>query len=72
MADLDAPAIRELTDEELDEELERAEDEIARLRYRAAYEDLENPVLLRQLRRQIARLKTIRHERAGAEEQVDV
>lgn len=65
---LHAMEIREFTDEELDEELTRAKDEIARLRYRAAFEELENPSLLRTLRREIARLKTVRSERARSEE----
>lgn len=65
---LDAMEIREFTDEELDEELARAKDEIARLRYRAAFEELENPSLLKTLRREIARLKTVQVERARSEE----
>ncbi|WP_420461800.1 50S ribosomal protein L29 [Candidatus Palauibacter sp.] len=67
-----AMEIREYTDEELAEELARAKNEIARLRYRAAFEELENPSLLRTLRREIARLKTVQSERARSEEnQVD-
>lgn len=65
---LEAMDIREFTDEELDEELARAKDEIARLRYRAAFEELENPSLLKTLRREIARLKTVQVERARSEE----
>ena len=74
MPELDGEAIRLLTDEEIDEEIERARDEISRLRYRAAFEELENPLLLRTRRRDLARLKTIRHERAAApaEEQSNV
>lgn len=60
--------IREFTDEELAEEVVRAKNEIARLRYRAAFEELENPSLLRTLRREIARLKTVQAERARSEE----
>ncbi len=63
---LDAMAIRELTDDELSEEIGRAREELARLRYRAAFEDLENPSLVRTLRRDIARLLTIAGERAAA------
>lgn len=63
MPDFDTVAIREMTDEEIDEEIDRAREELYRLRFRAAYEDLENPALLRTLRRQVARLITIRHER---------
>ncbi len=65
---LDGMAIRELTEEEVREEIARAKEEMARLRYRAAFEELENPSLLRTLRREIARLKTIENERAGSEE----
>lgn len=63
MPDLDAVTIREMTDEEIDEEIDRAREELFRLKFRAAYEDLENPALLRDLRREVARLITIRHER---------
>ena len=63
-----AMEIREYTDEELAEELARAKNEIARLRYRAAFEELENPSRLRTLRREIARLKTVQSERARSEE----
>ncbi len=63
MPDFDNVAIREMTDDEIDEEIDRAQEELYRLKFRAAYEDLENPALLRMLRRQVARLITIRHER---------
>ncbi|WP_419163613.1 50S ribosomal protein L29 [Candidatus Palauibacter sp.] len=65
---LDATEIRELTDEELAEELARATNEVARLRYRSAFEELENPLLLRTLRRDIARMKTVQVDRARSEE----
>ena len=65
-----AEEIRELTDAEREEELANAEQEVFRLRYRKAYQELENPMLLKQRRRDVARLKTIRRERelATAEE----
>ncbi len=66
MAELDPIAIREFTDDEMDEEIERAREELFKLKFRAAYEDLENPSLLRILRREVARLETIRHERRRA------
>jgi len=62
---LDATAIREMTDDEVREEISRAQEELARLRYRTAFEELENPSLLRTLRRDIARLKTIDSERTA-------
>ncbi|UCG75478.1 MAG: 50S ribosomal protein L29 [Gemmatimonadota bacterium] len=60
---MDAEAIRELTDEEIQEEIRRAEEELFRLRFRKAYQELESPALLRTRRRELARLKTIRRER---------
>jgi len=60
---LKADEIRELTDEEIQEEIARAEEEIFRLRFRKSYQELDNPSLLNTRRRDLARLKTIRHER---------
>jgi large subunit ribosomal protein L29 len=60
---MEAKDIRELTIDEIDLEIERAREELFKLRFRSAYEELENPSLLRELRRDIARMKTIRHER---------
>jgi large subunit ribosomal protein L29 len=60
---MEAKDIRELTIEEIDIEIERAREEMFKLRFRAAYEELENPTLLKELRRDVARMKTIRHER---------
>jgi large subunit ribosomal protein L29 len=60
---MEAQDIRELTIEEIDIEIERAREEMFKLRFRAAYEELENPTLLKDLRRDVARMKTIRHER---------
>lgn len=58
-----AEEIRELTDSEIEEEIRMAVEEVFRLRYRKAYQELENPALLRSRRRDVARLKTIRRER---------
>jgi large subunit ribosomal protein L29 len=59
----DAVALRELTDEELDARIEENQRELFRLRFRSATQELENPMLLRQLRRDIARMKTVLRER---------
>ncbi|MCY4572110.1 MAG: 50S ribosomal protein L29 [Gemmatimonadetes bacterium] len=40
-----------------------------RLRFRSATMQLENPKLLREIRREIARIKTILHERRSAEDE---
>lgn len=55
--------IRELTDDQIQERIDEARKELFRLGFRKAYQELENPALLRTLRRDIARLETIRHER---------
>lgn len=60
---MDAEAIRELTDEEIVEEIRSAEEELFRLRFRKAYQELESSALLRVRRRELARLKTIQRER---------
>lgn len=60
---MDTAKIRELADEELEEHIQQTEEELFRFRFRAAYEELENPSLLRTVRRDLARMKTIQHER---------
>ena len=65
---MDAAAVRELTDEEIQEEIRIAEEELFRLRFRKAYQELENSALLRARRRELARLKTIQRERELAAE----
>jgi large subunit ribosomal protein L29 len=55
--------IRELTDQEIAERIEQLEEERFRLRFRSATQQLENPSLLRTIRRDIARLKTAQRHR---------
>ena len=55
--------IREMTDEEIEATLEELSDELFQLRLRSTYEELENPMKIRQVRRDIARIKTIKRER---------
>jgi large subunit ribosomal protein L29 len=55
--------IRELTKEEIQARIEQLQEERFRLRFRAATTELENPMLLRSVRRDIARLKTVLRER---------
>ena len=55
--------IRELTTEEIQARIEQLQEEQFRLRFRAATVELENPMLLRSVRRDIARLKTVLRER---------
>jgi large subunit ribosomal protein L29 len=60
--------IREMTDEEIAERIEQLQEERFRLRFRSATQQLENPMLLRNIRRDIARLKTIQRERQNQEQ----
>lgn len=58
-----AEEIRDLGEADIRQRIEDAEEELFRLRFRSATQPLENPILLRTLRRDIARLKTILRER---------
>jgi large subunit ribosomal protein L29 len=58
-----AAEIREMADAEIGEQITQAKEELFRLRFRSATQELENPALLRRLRRDIARMKTILRER---------
>lgn len=55
--------IRDMTPDEMRSRLEQLQEERFRLRFRAATVQLENPMLLRTLRRDIARIKTVLRER---------
>jgi large subunit ribosomal protein L29 len=58
-----AADIRDLTDEEILEQIAQAKEELFRLRFRSATQELESPVLIKGLRRDIARMKTILRQR---------
>jgi large subunit ribosomal protein L29 len=58
-----AEEIRELTADELKTRVAELEEERFRLRFRSATEQLENPLRLRTIRKDIARLKTVLTER---------
>ena len=58
-----AREIRELTEEEAGQKELELTEELFRLRMRRGTGQIDNPMHLRNLRRDIARLKTIHHER---------
>ena len=60
---MNGPEIREMTDGEIQDRIEQLQEERFRLRFRSATQQLENPMLLRNLRRDISRLKTVQRER---------
>ena len=64
-----ATDIRDMTDAEIRERIEEIQEELFKLRFRSATQALENPTLLRTLRRDLARLKTVQTERSSAGEE---
>jgi large subunit ribosomal protein L29 len=61
---MQATEIRELNEQELRDRIAELEEERFRLRLRAATQPLEQPHRLRDLRRDIARMKTVLTERS--------
>ena len=59
-----AEEVRELADDELKNRVNELEEERFRLRFRAGTETLEDPLRLRGVRRDIARMHTVARERA--------
>jgi large subunit ribosomal protein L29 len=55
--------MREMTEDELRRRVAELEEERFRLRFRSATEPLEDPLRLRVIRKDLARLKTILRER---------
>ena len=58
-----ASELREMNDEQLEFSLKEAQQELFRLRFQASTEKLDAPSNLKKLRREIARIQTIRRER---------
>ena len=58
-----AEEIREMSDSDIRTRVAEMEEERFRLKFRSATETLEDPLRLRTIRRDIARLKTIQRER---------
>ena len=55
--------IREMTDVELSAELDKMKQELFNLRFQHVTGQLENPVKMREVKRNIARVKTIIREK---------
>ena len=62
MAMMKSERLRELTPEELRHQLRELEEELFNLRVRRSLQPPANPVQLRLLRRQLARIKTVMRE----------
>jgi large subunit ribosomal protein L29 len=55
--------IRDMSADDIEARVSQLQEELFRLRFRSATQELENPMLLRTLRKDIARLKTVLRER---------
>lgn len=62
-----AKELREMSNEELVKQIDVLKDELFNLRFQQATGQLENTARLKQVKKTIARIKTIQTERANAE-----
>ena len=60
---MDLNKIRKMTDQERTAELDRMKQELFNLRFQHVTGQLENPVQMREVRKNIARVKTIMREK---------
>ena len=60
---MDLEKLRKMTDQERTAELTRMKQELFNLRFQHVTGQLENPVKMREVRRDIARVKTIMREK---------
>jgi large subunit ribosomal protein L29 len=63
VTDMDVGELRELNDVELTEQHDELKEELFGLRFQLATGQLDNPQLLKQVRRDIARVLTVQRER---------
>ena len=63
---MNAAEIRDLTDDEIKTRISDAQEELFRLRFRSATQQIENPSLIQSLRRDVARMRTILRQREMA------
>lgn len=62
-----AKEVRGLSTEEVAERIREEEEQLRQLTFQHAIAQLENPMILREKRRFVARLKTILNEREGSQ-----
>jgi large subunit ribosomal protein L29 len=63
-----AAEIRDWDEAEIQDRIGQVREELFRLRFRSATQELENPALVKQLRRDLARLKTVLRQRELGQE----
>jgi len=64
---LKARELRELTDEELESKLHELKEALFSLRFKRTTGNIPNPLRLRTMRKEIAKIKTIQRERSNEE-----
>ncbi len=62
MRELKIEKIREMTEDDITTKIKELKEELFHLRFRNKMRQLQNPLLLREKRRDVARLETILHE----------
>jgi large subunit ribosomal protein L29 len=62
-----AEDVRELSDDEIKQKISDSQEELFRLRFRSATQQIENPSLIKNLRRDVARMRTILRQREMAQ-----
>ena len=65
---MDTKELRGLTDAELAEKVQQLKQELFNLRFQLATGRIENPMRIRQSRRDLARVQTILREQLGAQQ----
>ena len=60
--------LRELTDNDLQNELKKTKNELFNLRFQHVTGQLENPMRMKEVKREIARIKTVIREKEFANE----
>ncbi|PSQ89848.1 MAG: 50S ribosomal protein L29 [Bacteroidetes bacterium QS_8_64_10] len=65
---MDPDDIRNLSEAEIENRIGEEQDQLRKLRFQHAVADLENPMILGQKRKLVARLKTILREKEMAAE----
>jgi large subunit ribosomal protein L29 len=64
---MNASDIRDLSTAEIETRITESREELFRLRFRSATQQIENPSLIKSLRRDVARMRTILRERELAQ-----
>ncbi|MBR0414702.1 MAG: 50S ribosomal protein L29 [Clostridia bacterium] len=62
-----ASEIRKMSAEELDKQLLELKDELFKLRFQQAINQLDNPMRINAVKKDIARIKTVQNENSAAE-----